>query len=99
MGEVDDGIGFVSSGIGVFRVRRIIVGGLGVEGAFGEAGEVGGGNDGVFEEGLEIAVLGALESRRSLGEFLGDKREALRQSPNVLGFPPARYHFCFLFLL
>lgn len=45
MGEIDDGIGvFISSG---GRVRGII-GELG-EGAFGEAGEVGGGNDGVLE--------------------------------------------------
>lgn len=46
MGEVHDGIGVViSSSSG--RVRGII-GELG-EGAFGEAGEVGGGNHGVLE--------------------------------------------------
>lgn len=45
MGEVDDGIGVVIISGG--RVRGII-GELG-ESAFGEAGEVGGGNDGVLE--------------------------------------------------
>lgn len=68
MCEVDDGIGVVIISGG--RVRGII-GELG-EGTFGEAGEVGGGNDGVFEQGFEIAILGALESRRSLRKLLGD---------------------------
>lgn len=68
MGEVDDGIGVVIISGG--RVRGI-VGELG-EGAFGEAGEVGGGNDGVFYQGFEIAILNALESRRSLRKLLGD---------------------------